>query len=118
MLLKAKDLNYKEGKAMLLGKCCERVHNNYSVHDCGKPGKIIDDGKVYCGIHNPVRARERNAAHAEKRRIEKDKDDKEKVLRGCQAMVLATCKEWYKGACTGLLLEKYIKEMLIAEDKI
>jgi len=44
--------------------CCKRVFHgrSFTGHPCGKPAKIEHDGKTYCGIHDPVRLKERNDA--------------------------------------------------------
>ena len=46
------------------GPCAVLVPNygGYRFHACGNPGKIEQDGKWYCGIHNPVKRTAKAAA--------------------------------------------------------
>ena len=37
-------------------------HTGFHFSPCGRPGKIEQDGKWYCGIHNPVKRAAKAAA--------------------------------------------------------
>ena len=37
-------------------------HTGFNFYPCGRPGKIEQDGKWYCGIHNPVKRAAKAAA--------------------------------------------------------
>lgn len=101
-----------------LGRCCKIVHTGYNSHSCGNPGKVIEDGKVYCGIHNPEKVRDRNAVRRAKMEIENKKRERQIAYDTAKSDVINICKEWYKGACESIILAKAIKEMLEAEDKL
>lgn len=44
-------------------KCQERVYgaNAFHSHQCGNTAKVERDGRWYCGTHDPVRLREKQA---------------------------------------------------------
>ena len=59
------------------GTCC-RVDWSLTPKKCGKPAKVEREGRLYCGIHDPLRAAEKRdtrlaewIAKAEKGRAEK-----------------------------------------------
>jgi len=35
--------------------CCAVMVNLFGSQPCGKPAKVVRDGKPYCGVHDPVR---------------------------------------------------------------
>jgi hypothetical protein len=46
--------------------CEERVWNGWSLHRCSRRSKVERNGKHYCGIHDPVRVAEKDAARKAK----------------------------------------------------
>lgn len=42
-------------------KCSARVFGDWHSHPCRKPATIEVDGKWYCGTHNPIKAKTREA---------------------------------------------------------
>lgn len=49
-------------------KCAAAVYypGSWRSARCNKPGKFEEDGKWYCGIHNPAKIRARKAANQAK----------------------------------------------------
>jgi hypothetical protein len=40
--------------------CCKKV-GTWLTNTCGKPSKVVHEGKHYCGIHNPIAIAEKYA---------------------------------------------------------
>lgn len=51
-------------------KCKVRVWHGFNSHECGKKAKVEENGKYYCGIHNPEKGRVREEKN--KKEFEKD----------------------------------------------
>lgn len=47
-------------------KCCGKSWSGWSDVHCSKNAKVERDGRHYCGIHDPVRIKERDAKRKEK----------------------------------------------------
>lgn len=59
----------------LKGKmCCEKVWGGYYHHTCGRTAKVEVDGKYYCGIHDPIKRKEKEDERDAKRRREREID--------------------------------------------
>lgn len=62
--------------------------------ECRRPAKVQENGKKYCGIHNPQKKRERAA----KSKAEMDKFfaglDRNRALTAARAAVVEAAKEW------------------------
>ena len=59
--------NRDASKEALKGRTCERhVPAGFRSWLCGKPAKVIEDGKAFCGVHDPERRRKRDAASTER----------------------------------------------------
>lgn len=43
-------------------KCCEKVHEGYRTYGCRNKAKVERDGKFYCGVHDPEKAKAKRAA--------------------------------------------------------
>ena len=67
-------------------RCHERVYDRFTSTQCQNPGKVEDQGHWYCGVHNPVKRRAKQAAEAEQRRTEQQQRD---IIRA-QEVALAT----------------------------
>jgi uncharacterized Zn finger protein (UPF0148 family) len=64
-------------KAATERRCCEKISDTYGFQQCRNPAKVERDGKLYCGVHNPVRV---DARRAEADRKGRNKDlEREKV---------------------------------------
>ena len=55
-------------------KCCDSrfAGFGFSRTICSKPAKMEHEGKFYCGIHDPVRIKDKRKAQADKWRAEAD----------------------------------------------
>lgn len=54
-------------KAATAGKkCCKMIMRTFDTYLCEKPAKVVEDGKPYCGVHDPEKNRKRDAAWAAK----------------------------------------------------
>ncbi len=42
--------------------CCKKICHSWRFAAGGKPSRVEQNGKFYCGIHDPVRAAEKRAA--------------------------------------------------------
>jgi uncharacterized Zn finger protein (UPF0148 family) len=47
-------------------KCCGERWSHFRWVNCGHSGKIERDGKFYCGVHDPVRRKEKEDARSAK----------------------------------------------------
>lgn len=57
----------KAREAALVGKkCCKRVMGDFRFYLCNKPAKVIEDGKPFCGRHDPEKDRKRMAERVKK----------------------------------------------------
>ncbi len=48
-------------------KCCATVFSHYTSNPCGRKAKITENGKHYCGIHDPLKDRIKRKRRAEER---------------------------------------------------
>lgn len=104
-----------------LGKCCQMVHRNFSNYPCGNPGKIVDEGKVYCGIHNPERGRKRSEAYnieyEEKSKLQEAKSK----IRDMEAQLIFVCKSWDTTkdiVIYGSTVKAAVTELITAENEM
>ena len=90
-------------------KCCEHMWYGFYNHVCGKPAKIEHENKFYCGIHNPVRLKEkydkRNKEYERQSKIRSERWHREKLMH--QILGSKTTKE----------LELIIADMKVNKEK-
>lgn len=48
--------------------CSAKTWSGFSQYPCSRSGKVKRDGKIYCGIHDPVAKKERQERSSEKNR--------------------------------------------------
>ena len=53
-------------------RCHERVYDRFTSTQCQNPGKVEDQGHWYCGVHNPVKRRAKQAAEVGRWRTERE----------------------------------------------
>lgn len=107
--------SYKSG----MGHCCAiRESGKMQGYNCGKTGKVMVEGNIYCGVHNPERLKGVSDKARAKHNAKQEISDKQAEYSKAKDQVIEVCHEWYKGMCNGRKLANAIKEMLKAEDKL
>jgi hypothetical protein len=75
--------------------CCSRIWDRYyGSYPCRRRGKVDRDGKWYCGIHDPVRRKEKQDARDAAWRAKQEVHDKAWRRRVAEAK-----------ACSGITTE-------------
>ena len=74
--------------------CSERVYDKISkgFSQCRYKGKVVRNGKQYCGLHDPVKIEEKDAAKQARWEIEWEADRKKYALRAAGPGLLEACK--------------------------
>ncbi len=76
--------------------CQGKVWRHHYYYSCGNPGAIEEEGKKWCGIHAPSKAK----AKAEKSRGQYDWKSKawdfDSKIRGAESEVMAAAQNVYK----------------------
>jgi hypothetical protein len=85
-------------------KCCAvRYERAYGPRRCEKPGKVQEDGKWYCGVHNPELKRQRDAKWRAQHEAKSRCEEAAYRRRAAEA-----------AACRGVATE-HLREGLLAE---
>ena len=103
--------NRDASKEALKGRTCERhVPAGFRSWLCGKPAKVIEDGKAFCGVHDPERRRKRDAASTERWNAQRQQWAEQTRQRAEDARKLA-CHDQLVAALEDLLSGwRYIRE--------
>jgi len=78
------------------GKCCETVYapGAWRSHICGKKAKVEVNGKLYCGIHDPIKRNridaERKVAYDAKWERNRLISEKSRLLEGLGKLMITT----------------------------
>jgi len=75
-------------------KCCAMVYNQngWGSHACGNKAKMFHDGKAYCGIHDPIKAK----AIADEKQRKFDAEWEEKAAKAKRQKQLIEYGEIYE----------------------
>lgn len=80
-----------------VAKCCKRTKLDrwpyLTTGTCGKPAKVEVDGKHYCGVHDPVRAKERRNKRWAERQQGFERASKIRQLEAAAPDLLAALQE-------------------------
>lgn len=95
-------------------KCCEYVLYGTRPYPCGAKAKVAEDGRHFCGRHDPKKARDRCARRNVKFEAERAASYRARSIANAREAVLAAAVSWSETRDDAALLDAVAKLVEVA----